>query len=84
METGQLESLPEIIECSAYGKRVGWPNIPGAKSTGTIDRPFAGEKKYHYTFNNLWNKEVTFGLELNGREFESLESFKIVKITTKK
>jgi hypothetical protein len=79
METG-LENLPEIIECYGYGS---WPNISGAKFTGMIDRPYA-PKKYHYTFNNLWNKKVTFCLELKGREFEYLKSYKIVKITTKK
>jgi hypothetical protein len=31
----------------------------------------------------LWNKKVTFRLELIGREFESLRSFKIVKTTMK-
>jgi hypothetical protein len=80
MEIGQLESVPEIIECSAYGK--GWPNISGAKSTGTDDLPFF--KRYRYTFNNLRNNKVTFRLELNGREFEFLIAFKIVKTTTKK
>jgi hypothetical protein len=78
METGQLESMPEIIECSAYRK--GWPNISGAKFTGTVDGK-DGEKKYSYTVNNLWNKKVTFCLELTGREFEFLNCFKIVKIT---
>jgi hypothetical protein len=81
METGRLESLPEIIECDGY--RGSWPNIPGAKLTGTVDVSFRGNKKYRYTFNNLWNEKVTFCLELIGREFELIESFKIIKITTK-
>jgi hypothetical protein len=78
METG-LESVPEIIECRGYG---GWPNIPGAKFDSTVDVPFSN-KKYRYTFNNLWNKKVSFCLELNGREFGYLHWFKIDKITTK-
>jgi hypothetical protein len=79
METGQLESLPEIIKC--YGDSNGsWPNISGAKLTGTVDG-FGGNKKCSYTFNNLWSKKVTFCLELYGQEFELLQSF---KITTKK
>jgi hypothetical protein len=78
METGRLEeSLPEIIECDGY--RGSWPNIPGAKLTGTVNG-FGVNKKFLYTFNNLGNKKVTFCLELNGREFESLESFKIMPI----
>jgi hypothetical protein len=81
METGQLKSVPNIIECGGYYGG-SWPNITGAKSTGTTYGLF-GNKKYSYTFNNLGNKKVTFGLELNGREFESLRSFEIVKITTK-
>jgi hypothetical protein len=80
METGQLESVPEIIECSGC-HRGSWPNISGAKFTGVDGTD--GPKKYSYTFNNLWNKKVTFRLKLYGREFESLRSFKIVKITTK-
>jgi hypothetical protein len=81
MESG-LECVPETIEYD--GRRSeSWPNISGAKFTGTTDGPFAN-KKYSYTFNNLWNKKVTFRLELFGLEFESLESFEIVKITTKK
>jgi hypothetical protein len=80
METGQLESLPEIIKC--YGFNASWPNITGAKFTGTIELgPFA---KYLYTFNNLGNKKVTFRLELTGREFEYLRAFEIIKMTTKK
>jgi hypothetical protein len=86
METG-LENVPEIIECDerdedTYGS---WPNIFGAKFTGVdgTDDPYAN-KKYHYTFNNLWNEKVTFCLELNGLEFEYLKSFEIIKITTKK
>jgi hypothetical protein len=85
METSSLESVPEIIECSsAYGSRGIWPNISGAKFTG-VDRSDGplGEKKYRYTFNNLWNKKVSFCLELIGREFEYLDWFKIDKITTK-
>jgi hypothetical protein len=82
METGQLESVPEIIKCDGYCSEI-WPNISGAKFTGTVDgRPYGDETKYHYTFNNLRNMEVTFGLELNGREFEFLHSFEIIKITT--
>jgi hypothetical protein len=81
METG-LENLPEIIKCFVY-RSGSWPNISGAKFTATVDRPYA-PNKYRYTFNNLWNKKVSFCLELKGREFEYLESFKIVKITTKK
>jgi hypothetical protein len=81
METN-LENVPEII-CYA-GRRGSWPNIPGAKFTGTVDRPFDDEKKYRYTFNNLWSKKVMFRLEINGREFEYLHWFKIDKITTKK
>jgi hypothetical protein len=81
METS-LESVPEIIECDRY-RRGSWPNISGAKFTGvTVDDD--GEKKYSYTFNNLWSKKITFCLELYGLEFEYLQSFKIVKITTKK
>jgi hypothetical protein len=81
METSRLENVPEIIDC--IGPRSGsWPNIPGAKFTGTVDGPYSG-KKYRYTFNNLWNKKVSFCLELTGREFEFLEVFKIIKITTK-
>jgi hypothetical protein len=83
MEASSLESVPEIIECGAYGRGSaygkGWPNIPGAKFTDSVDLPFF--KRYRYTFNNLWNKKVMFGLDLIGREF--LESLKIVKITTK-
>jgi hypothetical protein len=82
METG-LESVPEIIEWDGYGSRGSWP-ISGAKLTGTVDGPFGGNKRYSYTFNNLWNKKVSFRLELNGREFKSLRSSKIIKITTKK
>jgi hypothetical protein len=82
METSSLESVPEIIEF--YGCHSGgWPNISGAKLTGTIDRPY-GDKKYRYTFNNLWNNKASFRLELIGLEFKFLESFKIIKITTKK
>jgi hypothetical protein len=81
METGQLESVPEIIECFVYHSG-SWPNISGAKLTGTGDSMLTF-KKYSYTFNNLWNKKVTFGLELIGREFEYLYSFEI-KTTTKK
>jgi hypothetical protein len=84
METG-IESLPEIIECYGYGYgRGSWPNISGAKFTGTEDEGPFELKKYSYTFNNLWNKKVTFRLELNGREFGYLNCFKIDKITTKK
>jgi hypothetical protein len=81
-ETG-LENVPEIIKCDGYCSEI-WPNISGAKFTGTVDRPYGDETKCHYTFNNLRNMEVTFGLELNGREFEYLISFEIIKITTKK
>jgi hypothetical protein len=82
METG-LESVPEIIECSAF-RRGSWPNISGAKFTDTGDPdPFAS-KTYSYTFNNLWNKKVTFCVELKGQEFEYLRAFEIIKITTKK
>jgi hypothetical protein len=84
METG-LESVPEIIKCDGCVVSGSWPNISGAKFTGTVDGtddPFE-LKKYSYTFNNLWNKKVTFRLELTGREFEFLESFEIVKMTTK-
>jgi hypothetical protein len=81
METGRLEEgLPEIIECDGY--RGSWPNITGAKLTGTVDGPY-GNKKYSYTFNNVWNKKVTFRLELFGREFEYIRLFKIIKITSK-
>jgi hypothetical protein len=80
METG-VENVPEIIECDGYYSD-SWPNISGAKFTDTVDLPFF--KRYRYTFNNLWNKKVSFRLELNGREFESLRAFKIIKITTKK
>jgi hypothetical protein len=81
METG-LENVPEIIECDGYDSG-SWPNISGVKFTGTVG-PYDGndEEKYQYTFNNLWNNKVTFCLELNGEEFEFLESFEIVKITT--
>jgi hypothetical protein len=71
-----------MIECRGCGSG-SWPNITGAKLTGTADGPIGYEKKYRYTFNNLWSKKVTFCLELIGREFESLESLKIIKITTK-
>jgi hypothetical protein len=81
MENG-LESVPEIIEC--YGNCGSWPNISGAKFTGTVDCRFGPNKEYSYTFNNLWNKKVSFCLELNGREFEYLISFEIIKITSKK
>jgi hypothetical protein len=84
METG-LENLPEIIYCYEYGSFVyysgSWPNISGAKFTATVDCPFGAW--YSYTFNNLWNKKVTFRLQLIGREFEYLQSFEIIKITTK-
>jgi hypothetical protein len=80
LETWQLESVPKIIECGGYDSE-SWPNITGAKLTGTTDGP--GNKKYSYTFNNLWNKKVTFCLELNGREFGYLQLFKIIKITMK-
>jgi hypothetical protein len=82
MENG-FGNVPEIIDCvGCY--RGSWPNISGAKFTGGdgTDGPYAN-KKYLYTFNNLWNKKVTFRLELNGREFESLNWFNIIKITTK-
>jgi hypothetical protein len=79
METG-LENVPEIIECYGYGS---WPNISGAKFTGVVTVYDDGDKKYRYTFNNLWNKKVTFCLELFGREFEYLRSFEIIKTTTK-
>jgi hypothetical protein len=83
METSSFENLPEIIECRGYNGGTGsWPNISGANLTGTIEGLF-GQKIYSYTFNNLWNKKVTFCLELIGREFEFLQRFKIVKITTK-
>jgi hypothetical protein len=81
METSSLESVPEIIECYGY-RRGRWPNISGAKFTSIVTVYDDGKKRYHYTFNNLWNKKVTFRLELIGREFEFLESFKIDKITT--
>jgi hypothetical protein len=81
MESG-LESVPKIIECDGYDSG-SWPNISGAKFTGTDYAPYSN-KKYSYTFNNLWNKKVTFCLELTGREFEFLVWFKIIKITTKK
>jgi hypothetical protein len=85
METSNLESVPEIIECYGYKNHSGsWPNISGAKFTCMVDGRFGGWKKYRYTFNNLWNKKVTFCLELFGGEFEFLQSFKIVKITMKK
>jgi hypothetical protein len=84
METG-LENVPEIIVCDGYDSG-SWPNISGAKFTGfdctDDDYPYAN-KKYSYTFNNLWNNKVTFCLELFGREFEYLQLFKIVKITTR-
>jgi hypothetical protein len=78
METG-LENVPETIECYGY-PRGSWPNISRAKFTG-VDGPFGNKK---YTFNNLWNKKVTFCLELFGREFEYLIAFMIIKIATKK
>jgi hypothetical protein len=89
METGQLESLPEIIECSGiFCSRGSWPNITGTKFTGTIGfggiGPYEDAKKYSYTFNNLGNKKVSFCLELYGQESEYLVLFKIDKITTKK
>jgi hypothetical protein len=88
METG-LENVPETIECDGYvgGESDSWPNISGAKFTGfdlTDEEDPYGNKKYSYTFNNSWKKKVTFCLELIGQEFEYLQLFKIVKITTKK
>jgi hypothetical protein len=94
MEPGQLESLPEIIECYGYNGTGSWPNISGANIfvwwPNIFGQPYTwkpgslfSQKKFRYTFNNLWSKKVTFRLELNGQEFESLESFKIVKITMK-
>jgi hypothetical protein len=80
METG-LENVPEIIECYGYVSG-SWTNISKAKFTGTVDGLYEDEKKYSYTFNNLWNKKVTFCLELIGREFEFLRLFKIIKIKT--
>jgi hypothetical protein len=79
METG-LESVPEIIVCYGYSGISSWPNISEAKLTGTDDGPFGCNKTY--TFNNLWNKKVTFHLKLYGPEFESLDWFEIIKITT--
>jgi hypothetical protein len=81
METG-IEKVPEIIQCDGH-RSESWPNISGTKLTGTDDGLF-GNKNYRYTFNNLWNKKVTFRLKLNGREFEFLRWFKIVKTTTEK
>jgi hypothetical protein len=84
METGQLESLPKIIKFYGY-RSESWPNITGAKLTG-VDGPLGGnndDKEYCYTFNNLWNKKVSFSLELIGREFEFLQRFNIIKITPK-
>jgi hypothetical protein len=81
METG-LESVPEIIKCYGCGRRGSWPNISGANFTGGTVGPYPN-KKYFYTFNNLWNKKVTFRLELIGQEFEFLIAFKIDKITTR-
>jgi hypothetical protein len=78
MEPGQLESVPEIIECDDGSRSGSWPNISGAKLPGTVDG-----KMYRYTFNNLWNNKVTFDLELIGRELEYLRSFSIAKITMK-
>jgi hypothetical protein len=46
-----------------------WPNVSGAKLTGTVEAEglFGPYKKYYfYTFNNLWTKKVTFCLELIG------------------
>jgi hypothetical protein len=77
METGQLECMPKIIEGNGY--RGGWPNISRAKLTDTFGC-MDGLKIYSYTFKNLWNKNVTFHLELIGREFEFLNWFKIMKI----
>jgi hypothetical protein len=84
IETG-FENVPEIIECYSgeYRGSQSWPNITGIKLTGTVDGPYF-DKKYSYTFNNVWNKKVTFRLVLNGLEFEFLDSFEIIKITTKK
>jgi hypothetical protein len=77
METG-LENVPEIIECRGNCSR-SWPNIAGAKLTGTfVDHLYSYSGiKYRYTFENLWKKKVTFCLELNGEEFAYLQSFKI-------
>jgi hypothetical protein len=81
METS-LESVPGIAECYGHCRgRGSWPNISGTKFTG-VDGPFV-KKKYRYTFDNLWNKKVMFRLQLNGREFDLLQSFEIIKITTK-
>jgi hypothetical protein len=83
METSSLESVPEIIECDGYcSGSESWLNISGAKFTVTVYGPFGG-KKYTYTFNNLWNKKISFCLELNVRENGSLESLEIIKTTTK-
>jgi hypothetical protein len=87
METSSFENVPEIIQCYGH-RRASWPNISGTKLTGVdgtdgLFGPFAS-KTYSYTFNNLWTKKVTFCVELNGREFDFLQSFEIVKITTKK
>jgi hypothetical protein len=77
METISLENVPEIIKC--HGRRIGsWPNISRAKLTGSVDDPFGG-KKNSYTFNNLWNKNVTFCVELNGRD-AFLKTFKLSKL----
>jgi hypothetical protein len=70
METG-FENVPEIIFCRGFN--IGsWPNISGAKFTS---REGGYNGLYTYTFNNLWNKKVTFRLEIYGREFVFLESF---------
>jgi hypothetical protein len=82
MEASSLESVNEIFKCDGLSSG-GWPNIPGAKFDGTVDGP-SELKKYSYTFNNLRNKKVSFCVELIGREFEFLQRFKIIKITTKK
>jgi hypothetical protein len=85
IETG-LENVPEIIEWDGYCSG-SWPNISGAKYTGTVDNPFVDDdgdssKKYRYIFNNLLDKKATFHLELYGLEFEYLKFFKIIKIAS--
>jgi hypothetical protein len=81
MKASSLENVPEFIICEGRG-RGSWPNISGAKFECTVDHPYY--RGYRYTFNNMRNNKVSFYVELYGQEFEFLQSFVIIKTTTKK